>query len=40
MLKLEGDTVTLLTVELLTVRPVFAITLPDSFLAEIVVVPS
>ena len=36
-LTLEGDTVTLVTVELLTVSPVWAITLPD--LAEIVVVP-
>lgn len=37
-LKLEGETVTLVTVELLTVSPVCAITLPD--LAEMVVVPS
>ena len=36
-LTLEGDTVTLVTVELLTVSPVCAMTLPD--LAAIVVVP-
>jgi hypothetical protein len=37
-LKLDGETVTLVTVELLTVSPVWAKTLPD--LASIVVVPS
>jgi len=36
--KLEGVTVTLVTVLLLTVNPVLALTLPE--LAEIVVVPS
>ena len=36
-LTLEGETVTLVTVELLTVNPVWAMTLPD--LAAIVVVP-